>query len=115
MKDIENRFSAVETRLQKQPFSWIDEQSKMPLSFTKDHLRAFTFSCLYSPTFWFPVLAMVVDYLHEGIIDAFTKMLAGIPDSYNSQPFCGIPLSRTLYPADEAALAVMCSDKKHPV
>lgn len=115
VKDIENRFTAVETRLQKKPFSWIDEQSRMPLSFTKDHLRAFTFSCLYSPTFMFPILALVVNYLHEGIVDAFTKMLAGIPQYYNNQPFCGVPLSRSLYPEDDAGLAVMCSDKKHPV
>jgi hypothetical protein len=115
VKDIENRFTAVETSLQKEPFSWIDEQSRMPISFTKDHLRGFTFSCLYSPTFLFPLLALVVNSLHEGIIDALIKMLAGNPQYFNSQPFCGVPLSRTLYPADEAGLAVMCSDKKHPV
>lgn len=115
MQDIANRFQAVEMKLRNEPLTWIDEQSKMPASFTNTHLRGLTFQSLYGPTIMFPILASVVSNLHEGIIDELIKQLAGNSPYFNSQPFCGAPLSRFSYSGDEAGLAVMCSDKRHPV
>jgi hypothetical protein len=63
----------------------------------------------------FPILASIVSNLNEGIIDDLVKLLARNSPYYNSQPFCGVPLSRFLYPGDEATIAVMCGDKRHPV
>lgn len=115
VKDIENRFKAVGTKLQNEPFSWIDEQSKMPVSFANTHLRALTFQSLYSPTALFPLLAFVVSNLHDGIIDDIIKSITGNPRLFDSQPYCAVPVSRFLYLADEAGLAVMCGDKRHSV
>jgi hypothetical protein len=115
VQDIENRFHEVEKKLQDEPLYWIDERSRMPVSFGYSHLRAFTFQCLYSPLPLFEVLASLVSDLHEGLDNYILKILAGSSPFFDSQPFCGVPLSRSSYAGDEAGLAVMCGDKRHPV
>jgi len=87
----------------------------MPASWGHPHLRGLTFSALYSPIVMFPILASLVNNLHEGIIDDIMKLLGGNSPYFNSQPFCVAPGSSFMHALDDGGLTVMCGDKRHPV
>jgi siroheme synthase (precorrin-2 oxidase/ferrochelatase) len=113
VKDIEDRIEKVLAKLRSQPISWVDEMSKMPLTVTYSDLRMIIFSTLYSPTLAFPMVATIINLLHEGY-DEILKQLFGYRGNFDAQPFCSNALPRTLYP-DEAQIAIMCSDKRYRV
>lgn len=113
MKDIENRIEAVAAKLRRQPISWVDERSRMPITITYSDLRMILFGTLYSPTLAFPLVATIITLLYEGY-DDILKQLFGYPGNFDAQPFCSSALPRTLYP-DEAHISIMCSDKRYRV
>ena len=115
VKDIVDRFHAVERKSKNEPLSWIDENSNMPAWFGYAHLRAIAFSALYSPMVMFPVLASIVSNLEEGVIDNMMKLIAGNSPYFNSQPFCVAPGLSLLHGPDDGTLTVMCGDKRYPV
>ena len=113
VEEIENRIEAVATKLRRQPISWVDERSRMPLTITYSDLRKILFGTLYSPTLAFPMVATIINLLYEGY-DDIIKQIFGYPGNFDAQPFCSNALPRTLYP-DEAQISIMCSDKRYRV
>lgn len=112
--DIKARFEGVLARIRKDPIILVNDLTKLPQVIYESDIRSFLFSALYSPTVYSPIIATIFERLDNGDYDVLKSVPGGFTHGTDLPSFCSPPPSPQYF-SDEAAFAIMCSDKRYPV
>jgi pimeloyl-ACP methyl ester carboxylesterase len=114
--DIDHRLENIFISLKKEPISFVDPETKMPVIITYTDIRLLMFLTLYAPTKTFNVIAQVLDLIDRELYSILSTIFAW-PAEYELPAFCGTSTSAshsTGY-GSEAQFAIICSDKRYIV
>jgi pimeloyl-ACP methyl ester carboxylesterase len=109
-EDVGRRYSEIMERLQTSPVTFTHPEHFYPVILRASYVKTIVFSVLYSPIQGFPILAMLLNWIHEGRFDE----LAGLfQDATLMCSIIGNPAITGML--SDAQRAIMCSDKTQRV
>lgn len=111
--DVEERFFGTIDNLKENPILLTDPSSKTPVIITYSDIKRLFFSVLYAPTYGFPGIAFIMDFILKDQLQWIAQVFS-ISFPFEIYPVCGEPRPAWMYP-NEAQPAIMCSDKRYPL
>lgn len=109
-EDVQRRYEAAMEDLRTNPIIFTHPQYFYPAVFRYELVKQLVFTALYSPIQGFPMVAWLVNYIHQ----RDTSLLGGM--FQDEQILCSISANPMLmHMLSDAQRAIMCGDKLQPV
>lgn len=113
VEDVAKRFYGTVDKLKEGPISIADSYYNMPVIITYSDIRSIIFSVLYSPTYGFYALGLILNYMEKENWE-YLAIIFSLAPVFDMFGVCESPKPAWTYP-DEATSAIMCSDKRYPL